>query len=183
LANRKIEIKLKDGRTASVVVQTLQSNLPNGRAAYKKKFKIYGSDSSGKRIHKNSLKVLVNDVRTTSFVLNQEGEVEFDQAPPAMAKIEAYFQYENIKDSLNLSNIIIKGELIENEADIVITLNGTVIAKKEDYSLVKTLEGDYSIRLSESVLSEDDPYRIRELEGLKVRVIQNAVTKLQSNLQ
>jgi hypothetical protein len=64
----------------------------------------------------------------------------------------------------------------------VITLNGTVIAK-EDYSLVKTLEGDYSIRLAESVLSEDDPYRIRELEGLKVRVIQNAVTKLQSNLQ
>lgn len=182
LADRKIEIKLKDGRTASVVVQTVQSNLPNGRAAYKKKFKISGGDSSGKRIHKKSLKVLVNGVRTNSFVLNQEGEVEFDQAPPAMAKIEAYFQYENIKDSLNLSNIIIKGALIESDADIVITLNGILIAK-EDYSLVKTLEGDYSIRLSESVLSEDDPYRIREFEGLKVRVIQNAVTKLQSNLQ
>jgi hypothetical protein len=186
LANRKIEITLKDGRTASVIFQTVQSNLPNGRAAYKKKFKIASGDGagngSGKRIHKKSIKVLVNGVRSQSFVLNEEGEIEFEQAPPAIAKIEAFYQYENIKDSLNISTIIIKGDLINNEAEILITLNGIPVAKA-DYSLIETLEGDYALRLSEQVMSEVDPYRIRESEGLKVRVIFNAVTKLQSNLQ
>ena len=186
LADRKIEITLKDGRTASVIFQTVQSNLPNGRAAYKKKFKIASGDGSGngtgKRISKKSVKVLVNGVRSQSFVLNDEGEVEFEQAPPALSKIEAYYQYESIKDSLNISNIFIKGDLVQSEAEILITLNDIPVAKA-DYSLVKTLEGDYSIRLSEQVMSESDPYRIREFEGLKVRVILNAVTKLQSKLQ
>lgn len=182
LTDRKIEIKLKDSRTASVLVQTVQSNLPNGRSSYKKNFTITSDSSSGKRIHRKSLKVFVNGARTESFSLREDGSLEFDHAPPAMAKIEAYYQYESIKDSLNISNIFLKGDLISSEADLVITLNSIIVAM-EDYSLVKTLEGDYSIRLSESVLSEDDPYRIREFEGLKVRVIQNAVTKLQSNLQ
>ncbi len=179
LAERKIEITLKDGQTANVIFQTIQSNLPNGRAAYKKKFRITSDNSAGKRVYKKSLKVLVNSVQTNSFVFNEEGEIEFDQAPQALAKIEAYFQYEKIKDSLNISNIIIKRDQVKSESEIVITLNDTPITR-QDYSLVETLEGDFAIRLSEQVMSEDDPYRIREFQGLKVRVISDAVTKLQS---
>lgn len=173
LASRKIELKLTKGRTGTVVIQTVQSNLPNGRAAYKKKFKV----ASDKRIHKASLKVSVNGARTKSFVFNNEGEIEFEQAPPALAKIEASYQYESIKDSLNLSAISIRGDQIENEAQLLILLNNIILAKS-DYEIVKTLEGDYSIRLLDSALDESDPYRIREFEGLEVRVALNQVSKL-----
>lgn len=165
LASRKIEVRLKGGRTANIIVQSVQSNLPNGREGYKKRFKLGAS----KKIHRESVKVYVDGKRQSEFELSDEGELELPRAPGAKSKIEAVFSYSDLKDSVNLEVIILRNPEIESAADLSVLLNGK-LANPQDYEVVSTLEGYLSLQLNESVLSSKDPYGIRDNGGLGVKV-------------
>lgn len=173
LADRKIEVKLKDGRVASTVIQSVQSNLPNGRENYKKRFKI----GSAKKIHRDSLKVYVDGKRQTEFEISEDGDLELPKAPKAKSKIEAYFTYSNLKDAVNLEVILIRDPDVNSAADLAVLLNGK-LASPEDIDVVETLEGDLSLRLQGSVLENSDRYAIRDNGGLEVKVLTNRVRAL-----
>ncbi len=176
LANRKIEVKLKDGRVATVVVQSVQSNLPNGRESYKKKFKI----GSAKKIHRDSIKVYVDGKRQTEFEISEDGDIELPRAPKAKSKIEAYFTYSELKDTVNLEVIIIRDPEVKSAADLSVLLNGK-LASPQDFEVVSTLEGYLSLRLGDSVLENADRYSIRTHGGLDVKVLTDRVRAIGAN--
>ncbi|OFZ28609.1 MAG: hypothetical protein A2622_05835 [Bdellovibrionales bacterium RIFCSPHIGHO2_01_FULL_40_29] len=164
LGKRKIEILLKNGASATVSIVSTQSNLPDGRKPYPKKFKL-----ADKNIRRDSVRIKVNGEWVNSGVrLTDKNEVEFDKAPPARAKVEFSFSYKDLKDSVQIAPIILKDANLDPES-IRVILNG-IDALPGDIELAKTLEGFISVRLSDSVLSANDPYSIVSNGGLIVQV-------------
>ena len=164
LKKRKIEIVLGNGLRAIVKVESILSNLPEGRKPQQKKFKL-----TDKKLNKNSLKVKINGLPITSdFTLSSENEIEFSKAPIAKSKIEFVFNYQDLKDSLQTKPIIVR-ELNLDQNQLRIILNG-VAAKEVDLIFARTLEGYLSIQISDHALDELDAYGIRVNEGLNVRV-------------
>lgn len=176
LTNRKIEVKLKDGRVATVIVQSIQSNLPNGRETYKKKFKI----GSSKKIHRDSIKVYVDGNRQAEFEVSEDGDLELPRPPKAKSKIEAYFTYSDLKDAVNLEAIVIRDPEVKSAADLSVILNGK-LASPQDIEVIETLEGYLSIRLNDSVLENIDRYGVRANGGLEVKVLTDRVRAMRAN--
>lgn len=163
LKKRKIEIVLKNGVVANVNVISIQSNLPEGRKPYNKKFKL-----SDRKIRGNTIRVKVDGVVVSGGLqLTAENEIEFSVAPKANAKIEIHFLYNELKDSVQLSPILLENKDVHSK--IRIYLNGK-IADDSDFELKKTLEGKYSLVLNARVTDESDPYDIVSNGGLQIEV-------------
>ena len=164
LKKRKIEVLLQNGIHANLNILSLQSNLPDGRKPYQKKFKL-----ADKNIKKESIKVTIDGNRVNSGIqLTADNEIEFEKAPKAKSKIVISFIYSDLKDSLQLSPIVIK-QTDFNMDSVVILLNG-IEALKKDIELTQSLEGYLTLQLANSALTEADPYGIRASGGLTVRV-------------
>lgn len=162
IALRNIQLQLTNPLLGTIQNLSLNSNLPNGRAEYKKEFAV-----SDKKIKKNSLKVTVNGLNITQgFQLTAEGKIKFDQAPLAGAVIKISYIYEKLKDVISLKPIVL-GQ--DSPADVQVWLNG-VQAKSNDYSLEKTIEGRYVVSLKDSALADTDPYDIFNNNGLHIEV-------------
>ncbi len=164
LKKRKIEVTLQNGTRGVLTVLSIQSNLPDGRKPYQKKFKL-----ADKNIKKDSVVVKVDDVVVTSGItLTPENEIDFDKPPKAKSKIVVTFKYNDIKDSLQLTPIIIKQTGLDADS-LVVTLNGTEAAKK-DIEVKVTLEGYLSVQLADSCFTEKDPYALRANNGVVISV-------------
>lgn len=157
------DVSLKDGGTGSVVNMSVQSNLPNGRAQYQRKWKL-----SSKKIYSGSLQVKVNDqVMTSGFSLTNDGELEFDAPPAAGSKIDVIYQLQGLEDALQMSPIQLDAN--EDLLTLEVHLNG-LKATTEDLLLVKDLEGRWSLLPGRKVLDESDPFGIRQAGGLLIEV-------------
>ncbi len=164
LKKRKIEILLQNGIRANLSLLSIQSNLPDGRKPYQKKFKL-----SDKNIKKETILVKVDGVVVSSGIqLTADNEIEFEKAPKAKSKISITFSYSELKDSLQLTPIIIKQTDVD-AASVEVFLNG-IKASEKDVELKQTLEGYLSVQLANSALTENDPYSIRLNNGLTVKV-------------
>jgi hypothetical protein len=161
LPARHIEVVLSNGMQGTVVVQGVQSNLPNGRPQYKKSWKL---DDKSIR----SAKVKVNGVEVSSGFKIENGSLVFDQPPAAGAKIEISYQFESIKDNLKYESILLGKN--EDLNALQVFFNG-MKARGPDVVFEQTLEGRWTVRPSEKVLSSDDPFRIRDLGGLSIKII------------
>lgn len=164
LKKRKIEILLHNGTSATLTLLALQSNLPDGRKPYQKKFKL-----ADKNIKKETVVVKVDGVVVSSGIqFTADNEIEFEKAPKAKSKIVITFAYRDLKDSLQLTPIIIKQTGVRADS-IQIFLNG-IEALEKDIELNQTLEGYLSVQLANSALVESDPYGIRANNGLTVKI-------------
>lgn len=167
LSNRKIKITLRNGQTATLVSQNVQSNLPNGRGSYKKVWKL-----SDKSIKSESLIVKINGIEQRSGFKLESGQVVFDQAPPKGAVIDISFRYTNIKDCVQFIPTILNGK--EDLTLLSVFFNG-IKAKSTDVVFEKSIEGHWTLRPSERVLSETDPFEIRKNGGLSIKVNRTTV--------
>lgn len=157
---RSFQLQLKNPALGTIQNLSFNSNLPSGRADYKKEFVL-----SDKKIKKDSLKVKVNGLTVTNgFLLSKDGKLQFDFAPLAGSVIQVSYVYEKLKDAISLQPIVI------NQSDITaiaVYLNG-LKAKTTDYSVEKTIEGLYVVSLQDSALAENDPYQIFANNGLHI---------------
>lgn len=161
LSQRQIEIRLINGETYAVTVQAIQSNLPNGREPYKKRWRL-----SDKKIKKETLSVRVDGKRIESgFTLSDNGDLEFETPPSAGSKIQVRYRCNLIRDDIQLAPIMLPADT--NLDSVVAIINGV---ETKDIELIKTLDGTYSLRLSDRILSEEDPFGIRDAEGLSIQV-------------
>jgi hypothetical protein len=176
LAARKIELKIKPGRNTIIDLQSIQSNLPNGREGYKKRFKI----GTAKRIHRESLTVHINGQRQSAYEVLADGDLEFSNAPAPNSKIQITFSYLDLKDSVSLQPIILQDPNVRSLADLSVLLNGQ-LANPQDYDVAQTIEGFLSIRLNDSTLRSEDPYKVRENGGLDVKVYSGRIRVMKSN--
>lgn len=167
LKDRKITVQLRSGLNATVAAQTAQSNLPDGRSAYKKSFKL-----SDKQIKSDSVIVKVNGVVINSGYTINNGQLVFDQAPPKGATIEVRYGYATLKDSVQLQPALISGSL--DVSLLSVFFNG-IKARSSDVVFEKTIEGHWSVRPSDNVFTENDPFRIRANGGLSIRVRKTAL--------
>ena len=161
ISDRNIKIQLIDANLGQLQSIQYKSNLPLGRQQYKNEFKI-----TSKKILKDTLKVyLQGEELKSGYQVLDSGAIKFDKAPRADSKIKVVYQYALVKDAIILQPIILNKKINVSESQI--TLNGYV-AKLEDYKLIQTLENQYSLVFADSVLSERDPYKIIEHQGLNV---------------
>lgn len=164
MSQRQINVAMKSGISGTTVVLSKTSNLPDGRAQYKKQWKL-----SEKKIRSGSVRVRVNGVEIPlGFSVDVAGTLAFALPPLPGVKIEVVFAYEYLKDSLQLSPILLnKNELVEN---LSVLLNGKK-AKAGDVIFSRAIDGTLSLSFADSVVSEADPFGIRINGGLQVEVL------------
>lgn len=161
LSQRRIEVRLATGEIYTVNIQAIQSNLPNGRESYKKRWKF-----SDKKIRKETLSVRIDGKRLNDgFMVSDDGDLEFETPPPAGSRIQVRYRCNLLRDDIQLEPIILPADTDVDSVTAI--LNGI---ETTDLELIKTLDGTYSLRLSERILSEDDPFGIRAAEGLSIQV-------------
>lgn len=163
LSKRDIKVVLRSGLTGTIVSQTKQSNLPSGRAEYLKAWKI-----SDKPILADSLRVKINGVEIREGFALLAGSLVFVLPPIKGVKIEVTFQYASLKDALQLTPMVLNAN--EDLNALAIVLNGKK-AKGPDIVFERSLEGHWTIRPSDTVLSEADPYEIRKNGGLTIKIL------------
>lgn len=162
LKKREIEVRLANGQSATAVILSSQSNLPDGGAQYKKKWPL-----TDKKIKEGTLKVKINGVEIPFGFKVQAGELLFDLPPLRGAKIEVSFEYESMKDALQFAPIVLSPN--EDLNALQIFFNG-MKARGPDVSFERTLEGHWMVRPSESIFGEDDPFLIRQAGGLAIQL-------------
>lgn len=163
LNQRTFTVSLVNGTTETVRVTGATSNLPTGRAEYKKKWKL-----SDKDIDLSSLIVKINGNRVTSGFSIVNGEIVFNSAPVRGATIEVTYAYASLIDSLQTSPVVLPAN--EDLNKIAVFLNG----KKVTGTYVrfeKNLEGEWMMLLNPAALTNSDPFGIRANGGvLEVKV-------------
>jgi len=162
LNQRSFEVELVGGTTETVRITGSTSNLPTGRADYKKKFKL-----SDKDINMSSLVVKINGVALTSGFSVINGEIVFLQAPIRGAKIEVEYAYASLIDSLQTKPVVLPAG--EDLNRIAVFLNGVKVTGTF-VRFEKNLEGQWMLLLNPASLAENDPFKIRETGSLEVKV-------------
>jgi hypothetical protein len=162
LPARQIELRLANGQSVFVRNLQIQSNLPNGRAEYKRKWRV-----SDKAAREGTLRVKLEGQELHRGFWFRDGEIEFELPPSPGAKLEVSYEPDKLKDALELTPMVLPGEM--SPAGLDLELNGQM-AKPGDVLFEKNLEGEWSVRLADRVLSEEDPYHIRGARGLTVRM-------------
>lgn len=157
LNQRTFTVSLVNGTTETVRVTGSTSTLPNGRAEYKKKWKL-----SDKDIDLSSLVVKVNGSIVTSGFRIVNGEIVFTNAPARGAKIEVSFAYASLIDSLQTSPVVLSAS--EDLNKIAVFLNGNKVTGTY-VRFEKNLEGQWLMLLNPAALSENDPFGIRANGG------------------
>lgn len=161
LNQRNFTVNLSSG-SGTVQIVAATSNLPTGRAEYKKKFKL-----SDKDIDLSSLVVKVNGVEVTSGISVVNGELVFTAAPARGAKIAVEYAYARLMDSLQTQTVVLNpGEDLNAIAVFLNDVKVTGVYVRFE----KNLEGQWMLLLNPEALSEDDPFKIRENGGLDVKV-------------
>lgn len=158
LNQRTFTVTLVNGTTETVRITGSTSNLPTGRAEYKKKWKL-----SDKDIDLSSLVVKINGSRVTSGFSIVNGELVFTNAPARGARIEVSFAYASLIDSLQTSPVVLGAD--EDLNKIAVFLN----ARKVTGTYVrfeKNLEGQWMLLLNPAALTENDPFGIRANGGI-----------------
>lgn len=166
MAERNIKIRLKQNPTAQVRIINANSNLPDGRPNIKMKWKL-----SDKEIDLSSLVVKINGLTVTSGFKIVNGELVFQKAPAMGAKIEVSYQFAKIKDSLLFQPMVLGADTDLN--GLMIKFNG-VKATKKDVQIESTIEGHWTVRPADHVLSEEDPFEIRKNGGLNIQIFRVA---------
>lgn len=161
LNQRSIQVSLVRGSETVRMVATT-SNLPNGRAEYKKSFKL-----SDKEILPSSLKVKVNGLNVTAGYRLNAGSLVFDTAPVRGAKIEVEYAYASLADSLQTQPVVLPAT--EDLNNIAVFLND-VKATGSQIRFQKDLEGRWLLLLNTDAVFNADPFKIRENGGLTVKV-------------
>jgi hypothetical protein len=161
ITQRQIEVQVVGRPDLRVTIMTKSSNLPNGRAEYQKDWVI-----STREFKHENLKVTVNGTELRSGFDIEGDKIRFHRAPPARAKIEIEYEYLNLKDSLGMQPIVLPKGTDLNSISIFIN---AIKAKKGDVTFLKTLEGDWSVNLSDKSL-EQDTFKIREINGASIQI-------------
>lgn len=162
LALREFQIQLLNPLLGTIQSLQFQSNLPDGRSEYKSEFGL-----SGKKIKKDSLKVLVNGLTVVKgFKLTTDGKIKFDLPPLAGSVIKVSYIYEKIQDAISLKPILL-GQV--DPKSIIVLLNG-IKATSTSYTVERTTEGRYVISLQDSALDDTDPYKIFANNGLHIDI-------------
>jgi len=141
------------------------SNLPNGRADYKKEFSLTSKD-----FDKTKAVVKVNGVSyayNTAFKFTADNKLLFNAAPVPGAKIDVTLTLTSLKQSIEFSSIVFAAKLKEDS--VYLTLNGQAVDKTY-YKLEKSLEGRYTVLLDDKIFSEADPLKVRNYGGLSVDI-------------
>lgn len=158
LDQRSFAVTLVNGTTETVRITGSTSNLPTGRADYKKKFKLTDKD-----IDLSSMIVTVNGVRVTSGISLVNGEVVFNQAPARGAQITIEYDYASLIDALQTSPVVLAAT--EDLKKVAVFLNGTKV-NGTYVRFEKNLEGQWMMLLNPAALTSADPFGIRANGGV-----------------
>lgn len=162
LNKRTIKVRLSDGRQARVNLLNVTSNLPNGRPTVRSSFKL-----ADKSVDLNSVRITINGTPISTGFHIADGEVKFIAPPPMGSKIELEYEYALLKDRLLFQPLVLNAEF--DPSDILVKFNGQK-ATKAFVQLEKSIEGHWTVRPTDLALSEEDPFRIREIGGLEIQV-------------
>ena len=116
-----------------------------------------------------TLKVLLNGALVNTGFQVANGVLTFDEAPPAGAQIQVMYAYDLLKDSLQFAPVLLDKTIDLNS--VAILFNG-VRTKGPDVVFERTIEGQWSLRPSDSALGEADHFGVRSAGGLMIRVVQ-----------
>jgi hypothetical protein len=163
LKQRDIRVELRNGVRGQLSVNSVQSNLPDGRRPYRKKWKL-----SGRPIHLPSLEVRINRQPLNGGYQLAQGEIEFVMAPPKGSKIEMSFQYESLRDNLSFVPVTLEAKV--DLSRLTIYFNGRQ-AGPSDFVIERNLEGSWTLQPSDLALSAADPFSIRRAGGLEIRIV------------
>jgi hypothetical protein len=108
-----------------------------------------------------------NQLPASEFSVSKN-EVHFTSVPKAAANLRFVFLYEAAEKNLRLEPMLFAGGVTSNNTQVF--LNGK-LARPEDTIFEKDLDGNSSLRISEAALSANDPYDIRQNQGLSIKVI------------
>ena len=159
---RSIQIRLRSSALGNLEGLMLSSNLPNGRAEYKKRWKL-----SDKAVRADNLKVYVDNVLVSSGYILQGNEVVFDHAPKAGSKVKVSYEHAAIKDSLMLQPVVFNGSVDSKTLKVYFN---NVLASGQDFVLEKNLEKQFTLRPSDLALNALDKFGIRAAGQLKIKV-------------
>ena len=165
VASRKIRVEISGDSTSVVSDLQLVSNLPNGRADYKKEFSLTSKD-----FDKTKAVVKVNGVSyayNTAFKFTADNKLLFNAAPAPGAKIDVTLTLTNLTQSVEFTSIVFANSL--KDGSVYLALNGQAIDSKY-YKLEKSLEGRYTMLLDDGLFVEADPLKIRSYGGLSVDI-------------
>ncbi|MCS6837908.1 MAG: VWA domain-containing protein [Bdellovibrionaceae bacterium] len=162
LKQRKIRIEPHPKHTALKIVNlAISSNLPSGRAEYKKSWKI-----SDYEVLPNSIKVTVNGIDVTAVTHWRENTIYFSQPPAPGSKIQVTFLYANSR--LNFDLLPIFWNLEVTPSDLLLFVNGQTLSRSH-YQIVHPEPGTTTLYFNDSLFT-DEQYFINQLEKIELKV-------------
>ncbi len=166
IENRDIKIQLKKSGPGEVKLISTSSSMPEGRPRYQKTWVMPKGE-----IRANTLQVYINNKKVPDTEYTVQGnEISFNEVPAPGSQILYQFYYQDIAQNFRIEPMTLPGTT--NAEKTKVFLND-IEAPPSDLIFEKTIEGNTGLRLADRVLSIDDPYKIVESKGLKVKV--NAV--------
>lgn len=162
IAERKIEVKLRNDKDGTVKDQKATAQYPDGRPQYKTTWKLADKD-----VDASDAEVTVNGkvANKTDYTITGNS-ITFNKAPAAKAKLKVSYYYVDMYANLRLEPVSLSEKVDANK--LKITLNGIEV-RKQDVQIASDMSKNVSITLLPSVAA-DNHYKITEFQGLALKV-------------
>ena len=141
----------------------VSSNLPNGRGAYVKKWKL----SKNARGFQKNLKVLVNGEPYGRFARVNGTHLEMDTAAPAGAEIQVYYDLDRFQEQVKTEIMVLPSNI--DFSRFIVRANGVSLGL-EQIRLSQNSQGHYLLNPGLLTADFEDPLNIIGLKKLRIEV-------------
>lgn len=161
LKEREVDFNLKNAELNQLETFPLRSNFPEGRPLYKKEWEFADKKSVSVQ------KVTVNDKDIKNGFRVDGKKIIFDEIPYPGSKIRVTYEDGDLIDHMNYQDYSFNWYYEDFSLILEVYLNGELAEKGEDYTYTH-IDGKVRVSLSQKILSNNDPLRVREFGFIDV---------------
>lgn len=161
------DLQLEDVR---INIQDVHSNMPDGNTKPQYSWVI----NKDKYIHPDNIFVTINGIPESNFFI-RDGEIIFIEPPPEGSRIDIHYELGDLIDNIQRHPLALKSEQKHHTSSLTdvnisnfsLHLNGKE-ASPSDFEIKITDNGNFNLYLRDSVFNNEDPYDIRQSNGLDI---------------
>lgn len=164
LSQRNIQVSLINPLLGLIKGLVISSNLPQGRIPDPKDFVF-----TDKKVKDSTLQVFVDGVlQKNNYQVISGNKIQFTKAQPANSKIVVKFQFDQLKDAVQMKPIQFR-----LNSDYINKINLYINDHRVDpknYSIVSIDSETYGIVLNDSIFDATDEYEIQKISAMNVMI-------------
>ena len=150
-----------------IEIQDVHSSMPEGNTKLQSRWVI----NKDEYIHPDNISVTVNDIPEYNFLI-RDGEILFIEPPPEGSQIHVQYELGNLIDNIQRHSLVLKSHSTSSPI-YVKTLNSPLYLNGKEashayFEVEFSDNGNLYLHLKESVFANEDPFDIRQSNGLDI---------------